>query len=142
MEGKMRKYIPIITIVVLMVLGFVIKTSYDIPPNAIVYVDASSGKYYSPPTVDFYTDLSNNKESFKQGSDSALPAEMWKLVILPNLVKSTISSANSKGYKPDEWSEQHGEFKSEEHCLWVHILENLGLLPSSNRWNENGTWKY
>lgn len=127
---------------IIIILGFAIKTSYEIPPNAIVYLNVSSNVYYGAPTVDFYTDISNNNKSFEPGSENALHAGMWKMVILPNLVKTTYSSVSNKGYKPDEWSEQHGEFKSEEHCLWVHMLENIGIIKSSNRWNEDGTWKY
>ena len=107
-----------VALVIFLVIGFGVQHDYPMPKNAIVYVDKRTKTYFGEPTA------------------------LDEIYLGHKLIKTRYSNIIDKDYKPDDKSRNNGDFFSESTTLIRYLLEEIGILPSSTRWNSDGTWRY
>ena len=133
--------------IILFVLGSIlvvclgIKVSHHMPPNAIVYVDDDKGIYYGYPTVQYYRQLIKKHKPIPEKITDDFEYNFMKDKY-NGLVETTAKQARARGFEPDPESKDNGDFTSEECSLIYYALEEIGILPSTSRWNDDGTWRY
>jgi len=102
-----------------LIFGFAVQTSKSMPSNAILYVKDYKKKYFHPKCIrscDIY---------------------QYRL--------TTAKEAMELGYSPDKECQDEVGFLQPDRSFTGHLLQRIGLLkplPSTPRWNENGTWNY
>lgn len=114
-------------LIIVLCAGFGISTDETIPDNAIVYT--RNGEYYGEPTM----------KTFKH---SWLDTVMENAGVKSEFKKTTLTQARQAGYKPDKKSRENGDFIGESRSLMVYLLQRIGVIPATPRWNKDGTWNY
>lgn len=114
---KLKENLSIV-VFVLLIIGLGVEIWEPMPENAIVYVDARTKTYYGEPTA------------------------LDEIYLGHKLLKTRAYQAYSKGYEPAEKSKDNGDFSGGSRSLIGYALEQIGILPSSKRWNSDGTWNY
>ncbi|NLX87837.1 MAG: hypothetical protein GXZ09_00280 [Syntrophomonadaceae bacterium] len=110
---------------ILILLGLVgqfIIISDEPPPQAVVYMDQSTGIYYAPPYI--------LGKKYPPGLDES------------RLKAITIAEAKQMSYKADEDCVELGYFKQKSTLNdRLRIMAGLVEKPPS-RWNEDGSWNW
>ena len=102
-------------LVSLLIFGFVVQTSRDMPPNAILYVSDYKKKYFAPPCLE--------------------SCASYRL--------TTAKEVRELGYSPDKDCRDRVGFPQPDRSFTGHLFQRIGLLkPLPSRWNKNGTWNY
>jgi hypothetical protein len=100
---------------VVFVAGLSIGSTRSMPPNAVVFIDPTSKKYFAPTCI----------------SDAS------------RLRAATADDAHQLGYQPDPECRDNGSFVQEDRSLSGFALQRLGVLrPIANRWNDDGSWNW
>lgn len=126
MSNSERVYsVLAILIGVLILLGLVgqfIIIADQAPPQAVVYVDQSTGVYYAPPYI--------LGKKYPPGLDES------------NLKAMTISEAGQKSYQADPVCADQGYFK-QKNTLNDKLRIKVGLADAPpSRWNPDGSWNW
>jgi len=122
-----EKFYAIVAILlgILILLGLIgqfIIISDQPPPQAVVYLDQSTGIYYAPPYI--------LGKKYPAGLDES------------NLQAITIAEAKQKSYKADPDCVELGYFKQKSTLNdRLRIMTGLAEKPPS-RWNEDGSWNW
>lgn len=102
-------------IVILLMIGFGIKSSKGMPENAQLYVDDSTKTYIAPPCIETPTDFS----------------------------LATAGASRRMGYRSDSKCRDEGVFMQDDRSLTGMLLQKIGVLtPIPSRWNEDRSWNY
>ncbi len=126
MSNSERVYsVVAILLGILILLGLVgqfIIIADNAPPQAVVYVDQSTGVYYAPPYI--------LAKKYPPGLDES------------KLKAVTINEAAQKSYQADLTCVEQGYFKQKS-TLNDKLKIKVGLAEAPpSRWNQDGSWNW
>jgi hypothetical protein len=105
-----------IMLIFVLLAGFFIVPTRDLPDNAVVFLDDRNHTYLSP----------------------GCAKQDWTLYR-----QSRAAEARRLQYEPDKKCRDAGGFGQENRSLTGNFMARLGLLPPlANRWNPDGTWNW
>lgn len=107
----------------LLVAGFLVQSSRAAPRNALLYLDAATGEYLSPPCL-----------SDGVVPDNALEDPRYRRVRRWEL---------PRGAHPNAECRDDDGFLQPGRSLTGTLLERVGMLDTlPSRWNADGTWRW
>jgi len=127
--------VALIALIALLLLSFGIGSSVSAPPNAVMYLDEQSLRYYSPPCL---AALGLNPNRMLRTTD----AEMSRRWVAGGGLRGQLRAAPECADSPNGHDEAGG-FVQHGRSLGGMFLQKLGLIPPlESRWRPDGTWKW